>query len=304
VREFIAEFRGLARSDVQKTILDITSTARMTLREFFAAGSRPQQVAKLLNTMRDITKPVLPKHLGLLGREHFCARFEEIGVEPDTFQYRRALCEEAGLPYAIEAAFGYCPDNETHRRIVGVNWTPTLLNPFRTLGGRASLDAVLEEQRAGKDEPIVLALHLAAPRLAYTDKAKSALALPLPIASELFEAVLKVTGAWARVRKAEERDASAEERRLQRLARSHQETIKDVAYEVMEHAYLHASNGGELSVTATQIMYAARPTVQERTGKQLESSIFQSNPAAGLLERKLATDCRLGHRLRRSRAFH
>jgi len=40
-----------------------------------------------------------------------------------------------------------------------------------------SLDAVLEQQRAGRDEPIVLVLHMACPRVGYTDRGKSAVVI-------------------------------------------------------------------------------------------------------------------------------
>ena len=272
VREFVAEFRGFARSDIQKRLLDDVGVARMSLRDFFAD---PKRVAKLLTHMQSITKPVAAKDLGLLARDHFITRFEEAGVNPETFQYRRALCDVDGVPYAIEAAFGYCPDNATHRQIVGVNWSPSLISPFRDLGPYDSLDALLAEQRAGRDdEPIVFALHLASPHIAYTDKAKSALVLPEEVVGALAEAVGSVTKTWARVRKAEERDAAALDRRLERLVRSRKVTIKDVAFEIMEQAYNKASNNGELSVTATQIMYAARNEIQERTGKQLDRQYF------------------------------
>ena len=272
VREFITEFRGCARTNIQKRLLDDIAGARMSLREFF---EKPKQVAKLLAHMQSATKPVPAKDLGLLGKDHFITRFEGMGVEPDTFQYRRALCDVDGVPYAIEAAFGYCPDNTTRRQIVGVNWSPSLLNPFRDLGPYDSLDALLAEQRAGRDdEPIVLALHLASPCIAYTDKAKSALVLPDAVVFKLAEAVKSVTTSWAKVRKAEERDASRQARRRELLVRSRKETIIDVAFEIMEQAYNKASNNGELSVTATQIMYAARNEIQERTGRQLDRQYF------------------------------
>jgi hypothetical protein len=173
VREFVADFRGCARSDVQKQILDATGTTRMSLRELFDDGNRPKQVNKLLVTMQDMTKPVLAKDLGLLGKAHFQERFEENGVEADTFQYRRALRDVEGVPYAIETAFGYCPDNTTHRLIVGINWSPALLDPFRELeyDHGDSLERLLFDQRAGEDEPIVLAIHVASPCITYTDKA-------------------------------------------------------------------------------------------------------------------------------------
>ena len=93
-------------------------------------------------------------------------------------------------------------------------------------------------------------------------------------AERLREAVLAVTKTWAKQRKAEERDDSARARRLERLSRRRKVTIINVAFEIMEQAYMKASNHGELSVEATQIMYAARPEIQNRTGKQLDRQYF------------------------------
>lgn len=276
VREFIAEFRGFARSDAQKKVLNASGTTRMSLREFFAEGKQPRRAKRLLALMQNSTKPVLAKDLGLLGKEHFLARFEENDVDADTFQYQRDLCDVEGVPYAIEAAFGYCPDDNTHRRIIGVNWSPTLLDPFRELEheGGDSLDQILFEQRAGENEPIVLALHVASPCITYTDKAKTAAVLPDEVSAALAAAVQNVTKAWAKQRKAEERDEAAKLRRLDRLSRRRKETQRDVAFEVIPKAYLHASDNGTLPVTATQNMYAARPEIQERTGKQLDRQYF------------------------------
>jgi hypothetical protein len=68
-----------------------------------------------------------------------------------------------------------------------------------------------------------------------------------------------VTKDWARQRKAEERDASRRQMRYARLVRFREKNIKEVAYEVMEQAYLKASANGTLPANARQIMYAARP---------------------------------------------
>jgi hypothetical protein len=59
-----------------------------------------------------------------------------------------------------------------------VNWSPGIINPFRELGRYGyGLDTVLEQCRAGRDEPIVLLLHLACPRVEYTDRGKSAVVI-------------------------------------------------------------------------------------------------------------------------------
>ena len=104
-----------------------------------------------------------------------------------------------------------------------MNFSPSLIsNPFRELGGHfdGSLDGLLHEQRVTQNYPIIFALHLVSPRIAFIDKAKSALALPIAASNDLISVVEAVTKKWAHVIKAEERDRAAEARRAERLARS------------------------------------------------------------------------------------
>ena len=279
VREFVAEFRGCTRSDIQKRLLDAVDAARMPLRELF---KHPARVAKLLAAMQAETKPVPARDLGLLGRDHFESRFADIGAEAETFHYRRELCDIEGVPYAIETAFAWCPDNDIREQIVGVNSSPSLINPFRRLGGYGGLDYLLSEQRAGDEQPIVLALHLASPRIAYTDKAKSALVLPNEVDEKLANAVQIVTKNWARTIKAEERDASAAERRRERLIRSRTEKQTDVAFEIMARAYADASDNGELTgqCPPDHVRRASRDSGAHRQATR--RSVFHPDVAAEL----------------------
>jgi hypothetical protein len=90
----------------------------------------------------------------------------------------------------------------------------------------------------------------------------------------IIRAVTKGTAKWAKQRKAEERQASAIFYRRERLVRRHRVTIKEAAWEVMERAYLAASDNGRLPATATQVMYVARAEIQQRTGRQLDRQYF------------------------------
>ena len=61
--------------------------------------------------------------------------------------------------------------------ITGVNWSPGIVNPFRSLGYGRSLESLLAEQFAGPHEPVVVLVHLACPRVTYTDRGKSAIVM-------------------------------------------------------------------------------------------------------------------------------
>jgi hypothetical protein len=88
------------------------------------------------------------------------------------------------------------------------------------------------------------------------------------------DAVRSVTGAWARQRKAEEREASRVSRRRDALIRSRRTTIREAAWYVLPQAYLKASSGGTLPAHARQIMYAARGEIQRLTGRILDDQYF------------------------------
>jgi DNA topoisomerase VI subunit B len=279
VWEFISEFRGLSGSAKRKQVLDASGTSRLPLADLFKDGKADHvTIARLLQAMKGATKLVKPQDLGIIGKDHLQHRFAAAGANLETFNYKCTRCvDDDGIPAVIEVAFAYCPsgEEETFRRfIAGVNWSVGINNPFRLLGVSGSLESYLHEQRVGREEPIILVVHLASPCIAYTDRGKSALALNDEIANAIIDSLRTVTKAWAKQRKHEERERSARANRETRLIRSQRESIKDVVYEVMKAAYLHASDGGRLSVQATQIMYAARPKVQERTGKQLNRQYF------------------------------
>jgi hypothetical protein len=93
-------------------------------------------------------------------------------------------------------------------------------------------------------------------------------------ASAIIGAVKGVTGKWAKQRRAEERHAAAQARRWDVMTASRSVTVKDVAYQVMEEAYLKASANNTLPAKARQIMYAARGAIQALTDKKLDDKYF------------------------------
>jgi hypothetical protein len=89
------------------------------------------------------------------------------------------------------------------------------------------------------------------------------------LADRIKWAALDVTKAWAKQRKAEERHASAEANRRARLIRaSDYYNFRSASFEVMEQAYMVASANDTLPAMARQVMYQARPLVQELMGGQ------------------------------------
>ncbi len=161
-------------------MLDKIGLARAPLASLCADGEfDKRKIAKLLAAMKSATKPVKPKLLGLIGKDHLAQRMAAAGVEMKSFDYSRTFdTTDDGLPCVVEFAFGWCPEAKDRRLITGVNWSPGITNPFRQLGSYGqSLDTILSQQRADRNEPVILVLHVACPRVDYTDRGKSAIAI-------------------------------------------------------------------------------------------------------------------------------
>jgi hypothetical protein len=128
VRDFIAQFRGLARTQIRATICDAVGASAISLRDFFEGG--PTRIAALLSAMQSISQPVNPRSLGVIGRDHLAQRFAEEGCDEDSFDYRCVAFEAGGLPYVMEAAFAHAPDREApvHRgRLAGSSLPPSFV---------------------------------------------------------------------------------------------------------------------------------------------------------------------------------
>jgi DNA topoisomerase VI subunit B len=186
VREFIAEFRGLSGTAVQRKVLEDVGCSHQSLAQFFGVERVNRSgIAKLLAAMRKYSKPVAPKHLGVIGVEHHKQRFLAAGGNAETFKYqqRKGLTSD-GIPYVIEVAFGLhqsglTQDDTVPRKIItGANWSVGITNPFRAFGSTGEgLESTLAKVRADAHEPVICALHLASANIQYADRGKSSIIL-------------------------------------------------------------------------------------------------------------------------------
>jgi DNA topoisomerase VI subunit B len=178
VRELVADFRGLASTAKQKAVLEECGLARTKLSALTGQQGIDRAAAqRLLDAMKNHSKPVRAKSLGIIGKDFLAGKFAEIGCEMESFKYARRDGVIDDTPWVLEMAFAWSPRLQKRRMITGVNFSPAIENPFRKLGAHRSLDGVLAEQRAGRDEPVVLLIHLTYPRAEFSDRGKSALVI-------------------------------------------------------------------------------------------------------------------------------
>jgi DNA topoisomerase VI subunit B len=186
VREFIAEFRGLSGTAIQRKVLAEVGCSHQSLAQFFGVDQVNRVgIAKLLAAMRKHSKPVAPKHLGVIGADHFKQRFLAAGGNIETFKYqcRKGMTPD-GIPYVVEFAFGLHQSGLTQgapvaRKIVtGANWSVGINNPFRAFGSTGEgLENTLAKVRANASQPVICALHLASAYIQYADRGKSSIIL-------------------------------------------------------------------------------------------------------------------------------
>jgi hypothetical protein len=84
-------------------------------------------------------------------------------------------------------------------------------------------------------------------------------------------AVESVTKAWAKQRKAEERDSMA---RRRRNYYSDRVNFTEVLHCILPEAYKHASGGGQYTVAKRQMYYASRKALKAATGRDVGASYF------------------------------
>jgi hypothetical protein len=197
VSDVLAEFDGFAGSPKRTKVLTEAGLKRARLSDLVKDGRLDtDRVACLHAAMRRHTKPVTPARLGFLGEDHLRQRLLDMGIVPESFRYSRkvgggkskksaagggAETMVSDMPFVLESAFGYRGEKcQDERRIyTGVNWSAAALkNPFKEFGATGEgLETALAEQRATRNEPIVFVLHLAQPRVQFSDRGKSSLVI-------------------------------------------------------------------------------------------------------------------------------
>jgi hypothetical protein len=278
VREFVSEFAGLAGTAKQKAVTNEAGLSGAYLHDLVDGGDIPSgRASRLLQAMKSASRAIKPSALGVMGQEHLKQKMADDDVAPESFRYRKVEGDAGGAPFVLEVAFGAYEDgdyDENRRQtFVGLNWTPLLRNPI------SRLSDLLGQMRVDRGDPILMVVHLASPRLEFTDRGKGSLAAGPEILAALEKCVTGVATQWKQEKRHADRNDKLNRQALERVKRAAQArvmSIKDASYCAMKQAYMDASAGGTLPANARQIMYSARPLVLKLTGGKLwkESSTF------------------------------
>jgi DNA topoisomerase VI subunit B len=267
VRDFVRQFAGLSGTQKASAICAKLGVGdRETLADYY---KREPSGLKLLAAMRDASRPIKPKALGVLGEDHLKATLVSSDCALDSLVIRKAEPEHEGLPYLLEVAFGYRDDDIGVQVHEGFNFTPAIGgSPFR-------LREVLNRLQFEAADPVTVFAHVACPRLDFLDRGKARVNLPAPVWNKLLELIESATSKWTKQKKAEIREHNARLRRRDSMvSRNRPISIKKAAYSVLVEAYLKAA-GSVGMATLRQVYYAARRLVLEMTKrKKLDSKYF------------------------------
>jgi DNA topoisomerase VI subunit B len=270
IRDFIGDFDGLSGTQRRKEVLDVAKISDIHLSDLVLDGGvDPHKAGRLLKAMQETSRPVNPKRLGLLGKEHLTSVLIKKGVEPNSIKYSKSLgMDSDGLPFVIEAAFGR---KEERRRdlVIGLNNSVVFKVPSDHLADTLSNACDVQPY-----DPVVLAVHIACPRLTFTDHGKGAIVINGSLAKALEKGLTKVTRDFIKIkRRAERNERGMSDRDIRHWhaqnKKDKQHRIKDAAYEVMPEAYRRASADGTLPANARQVMYQARPLILEKTEDEI-----------------------------------
>ena len=97
---------------------------------------------------------------------------------------------------------------------------------------------------------------------------------PSDMANDIIGLIREGTKKWTKVRKTEERNPSSRSYRLSRMTKERGISFKEAAADILPEAYAKVSGDGKYPANARQIMYAARPYIQEVTGQELIGRYF------------------------------
>jgi DNA topoisomerase VI subunit B len=265
LRQIVSTFDGLSGTAPSKAVLEEAGLAGATLAHMACPrGIDREKASRLLGAMKARAREAPESALGRIGKAIWAKNLSALcDVAEESVRHKSTCVAVGGRPYLVEAAFGVLNEDVDSdyfteaQRFFAVNWSPALSSPFRFLDHKLIQEAMVED-----GDPIVLAVHLVTPALAYTDRAKGQASLPEQAQQAVWGAVRAVTSGWLGAKKRTARAAAVEARELDKLRKQKpkgQMTAKKASYEVMAEAHRHVTGGvAGAPAHARQLMYAAR----------------------------------------------
>lgn len=268
LREFITLFDGLSSTGKQKKVTQDCDLKNALLTDLMNGGELDDaKVRALFAAMRANAKPITAKRFGGVGKfdgEYACRKIEIIE-------------DDKTLPCVVEAAFEVIEDGDRPTFSYGLNHA-VIFDVPNSLVSDLLGESYLSADSKYEDFSIRFTLHIHCPEFKFRDKGKQQMIIPSKMEVAISEVISKVCKKWKKKTGQLKRNEAVSQRQLENYIKSQKPkktSIKKLAYEVMERAYMKASNDGQLPANARQIMYAARPYILENiTADKFDDGYF------------------------------
>lgn len=172
LRDFVAEFDGLARPQYRKAVLEQAGLAGKYLRDLKADVNGSMELTdRLLRAMRKVSKPVKPERLGFIGKTHMESALAAYGADLGVKYSRKkpGPDNDGGLPYIVEVGFGISGEGMRRKLICGLNNSVLFQVPS------SSIYSNLQECWITAAEPVVIMVHESHPHFKFTGHGKGSL---------------------------------------------------------------------------------------------------------------------------------
>ena len=257
---FVQRFHGLKRHQKAQLALESVGMETCSLESLVTEnGLDVPLVDKILGSMKQFAVSPKPFALGRIGKPHLQQHF----ANQFNYQQRHSVTS-SGLPYQFEVAFHDRDDDFGRRLITGVNYSSEIRTERIN-----EIDSCLEHQMVDEDAPVDVFVHVTIPRVEYTNRGKTEVALNPDIHKALFGAIKKVTANFTAKIKARERDAA---RQSENRVKRGDSTMKEAIFAVLEEAICSVSDGGKCQFSARTLYYAVRPLVQQYHDQPIQQS--------------------------------
>lgn len=277
IREFLKQFKGLSSdtkmAKVMKGLNKLSSLGDLISGE--PPNERPDEatIQKILDRGQKESSPPKIEKLGQLKKD---AARDWVKPEPP-IKHKSLKHEDENSPFIVEAWFA---ETNSDRAIefYGLNFSPLINCPF-DYWFKSSMFDVNADVHWGElieeEDSVFFAVHIVCPRFDFSEHGKGKIILSNPMREKIIEASHSVLKDWAKKKKRKLKDTQKFEEEEER-DRVPDKSAKDAIFEVMERAYSHASGNGEFPAHCRQIMYAARPLIQELTSKDFSDDYFRN----------------------------
>ena len=277
--EFAREFRGLSGTAKRKAI----AAAVPGIRRVSDLATSPESAGRLLAAMREASAEPKVTILGQVPEEHYRPLLGRLYVT-DRFWYRHGGIVHEGAPWHIEVAVAEtaCEGSVVFATNYAVAFgDPLGSTSLRTaevyaFGAESFLTACDAAPGHSNDHRRAAVVHVTCAAPVFTDKGKTRLDVPAPVADTFARVLWQAGKALHREKRQADRAGQAERRaadRARKAAGRPRITKKDAVFAVIPEAIRLQRGGTDLPFSAHSLFYKIRPLVlQLLPGETLTAS--------------------------------